>query len=68
MFRLLNFWYFSDLAHDKRGKDKGAKNVQVMSSKAKGKDRLTGRARRSVTAKHNGLLAKVIQPSERFST
>ncbi|XP_023140519.2 coiled-coil domain-containing protein 9B isoform X2 [Amphiprion ocellaris] len=32
--------------HDKRGKDKGAKNVLVMSSKAKGKDRLTGRARR----------------------
>ncbi|XP_071354351.1 coiled-coil domain-containing protein 9B isoform X3 [Trachinotus anak] len=31
--------------HEKRGKDKGAKNVLVMSSKAKGKDRLTGRAR-----------------------
>ncbi|XP_054894515.1 coiled-coil domain-containing protein 9B isoform X2 [Poeciliopsis prolifica] len=32
--------------HDKRGKDKAAKNVLVMSSKATGKDRLTGRARR----------------------
>ncbi|XP_029349674.1 coiled-coil domain-containing protein 9B isoform X2 [Echeneis naucrates] len=32
--------------HEKRGKEKGAKNVLVMSSKAKGKDRLTGRARR----------------------
>uniref|UniRef100_A0A3Q3LPX4 Coiled-coil domain containing 9B n=1 Tax=Mastacembelus armatus TaxID=205130 RepID=A0A3Q3LPX4_9TELE len=32
--------------HEKRGKDKGVKNVLVMSSKAKGKDRLTGRARR----------------------
>ncbi|XP_026212610.1 coiled-coil domain-containing protein 9B isoform X2 [Anabas testudineus] len=32
--------------HEKRGKDKGTKNVLVMSSKAKGKDRLTGRARR----------------------
>ncbi|XP_017266001.1 coiled-coil domain-containing protein 9B isoform X2 [Kryptolebias marmoratus] len=32
--------------HGKRGKDKAAKNVLVMSSKAKGKDRLTGRARR----------------------
>ncbi|XP_060918545.1 coiled-coil domain-containing protein 9B isoform X3 [Labrus mixtus] len=32
--------------HDKRGKDKGAKNVPAMSSKAKGIDRLTGRARR----------------------
>ncbi|XP_047183178.1 coiled-coil domain-containing protein 9B isoform X3 [Scophthalmus maximus] len=32
--------------HEKRGKDKGNKNVLVMSSKAKGKDRLTGRARR----------------------
>uniref|UniRef100_A0A3B3I4V0 Coiled-coil domain containing 9B n=1 Tax=Oryzias latipes TaxID=8090 RepID=A0A3B3I4V0_ORYLA len=32
--------------HEKRGKDKTAKNVLVMSSKAKGKDRLTGRARR----------------------
>ncbi|XP_049596301.1 coiled-coil domain-containing protein 9B isoform X3 [Syngnathus scovelli] len=32
--------------HEKRGKDKSSKNVQVMSSNAKGKDRLTGRARR----------------------
>ncbi|XP_038150411.1 coiled-coil domain-containing protein 9B isoform X1 [Cyprinodon tularosa] len=32
--------------HDRRGKDKAAKHVLVMSSKAKGKDRLTGRARR----------------------
>ncbi|XP_070835166.1 coiled-coil domain-containing protein 9B isoform X2 [Chaetodon trifascialis] len=32
--------------YEKRGKDKGAKNVLVMSSKAKGIDRLTGRARR----------------------
>ncbi|XP_051243945.1 coiled-coil domain-containing protein 9B isoform X2 [Dicentrarchus labrax] len=32
--------------HEKRGKDKGTKNVLVMSSKAKGIDRLTGRARR----------------------
>ncbi|XP_041810151.1 coiled-coil domain-containing protein 9B [Chelmon rostratus] len=32
--------------HEKRGRDKGAKNVLVMSSKAKGIDRLTGRARR----------------------
>ncbi|KAM6969694.1 coiled-coil domain-containing protein 9B [Tautogolabrus adspersus] len=32
--------------HDKRSKDKGAKNVPAMSSKAKGIDRLTGRARR----------------------
>lgn len=39
--------------HGKRGKDKAAKNVLVMSSNAKGKDRLTGRARRSVTAQHN---------------
>ncbi|XP_008397692.1 uncharacterized protein C15orf52 homolog isoform X2 [Poecilia reticulata] len=36
----------SSKGHDKRGKDKAAKNVLVMSSKAKGKDRLTGRARR----------------------
>lgn len=41
----------SVLGHEKQGKDKGAKNVLVMSSKAKGIDRLTGRARRSVTAK-----------------
>uniref|UniRef100_A0A1A7WFI3 Chromosome 15 open reading frame 52 n=1 Tax=Iconisemion striatum TaxID=60296 RepID=A0A1A7WFI3_9TELE len=32
--------------HGRRGKDKAAKNLLVMSSKAKGKDRLTGRARR----------------------
>ncbi|KAM9354875.1 coiled-coil domain-containing protein 9B [Pholidichthys leucotaenia] len=32
--------------HDKKGKDKAAKNALVTSSKAKGKDRLTGRARR----------------------
>ncbi|KAF3844720.1 hypothetical protein F7725_007883 [Dissostichus mawsoni] len=36
----------SRAGHEKRGKDKGAKNVQVISSKAKGIDRLTGRARR----------------------
>ncbi|XP_068608487.1 coiled-coil domain-containing protein 9B [Brachionichthys hirsutus] len=36
----------SRTGHDKRSKVKGAKNVQVMSSKAKGIDRLTGRARR----------------------
>ncbi|XP_029316087.1 coiled-coil domain-containing protein 9B isoform X2 [Cottoperca gobio] len=36
----------SRAGQEKRGKDKGAKNVLVMSSKAKGIDRLTGRARR----------------------
>ncbi|XP_054470552.1 coiled-coil domain-containing protein 9B [Anoplopoma fimbria] len=36
----------SRAGQEKRGKDKGAKDVQVMSSKAKGIDRLTGRARR----------------------
>ncbi|XP_068194665.1 coiled-coil domain-containing protein 9B isoform X1 [Antennarius striatus] len=36
----------SRTGQERRGKDKGAKNVQVMSSKAKGIDRLTGRARR----------------------
>ncbi|KAM6916879.1 coiled-coil domain-containing protein 9B isoform 2-T3 [Lycodopsis pacificus] len=36
----------SRAGHEKRGKDKGAKDVLVMSSKAKGIDRLTGRARR----------------------
>lgn len=62
------------LGHEKRGKDKGNKNVLVMSSKAKGKDRLTGRARRSVTAKHDlvwhstkkthRLILNLIQPSK----
>ncbi|TNN87149.1 putative protein C15orf52 [Liparis tanakae] len=36
----------SQAGHEKRGKDKEAKDVLVMSSKAKGIDRLTGRARR----------------------
>lgn len=49
--RDLTFRCSSVPGHEKRGKDKGAKNVLVMSSKAKGIDRLTGRARRSVTTK-----------------
>ncbi|KAK9533512.1 hypothetical protein VZT92_008624 [Zoarces viviparus] len=36
----------SRAGHEKRGKDKGAKDVLVMGSKAKGIARLTGRARR----------------------
>lgn len=59
----------SVLGHEKQGKDKGAKNVLVMSSKAKGIDRLTGRARRSVTAKpqlyhqHNSMMLMLIVSS-----
>ncbi|CAG10706.1 unnamed protein product, partial [Tetraodon nigroviridis] len=37
------------IQEEKRGKDKKAKNVPAMSSKAKGIDRLTGRARRLLT-------------------
>lgn len=60
---VVNLLYLSVLGHEKRGKDKGAKNVLVMSSKAKGKDRLTGRARRSVTAKHlSSLVLHTQQP------
>lgn len=66
----LTFNNSSVLGHEKQGKDKGAKNVLVMSSKAKGIDRLTGRARRSVTAKpqlhqcrtHNSMMLLLIQP------
>lgn len=59
----------SVLGHEKPGKDKGAKNVLVMSSKAKGIDRLTGRARRSVTAKpqrhqqHNSMMLLLMKSS-----
>lgn len=67
----LTFNNSSVLGHEKQGKDKGARNVLVMSSKAKGIDRLTGRARRSVTAKpqlhqcrsHNSMMLLLIQPS-----
>lgn len=51
LYLLLNLTNPSVLGHEKQGKDKGAKNVLVMGSKAKGIDRLTGRARRSVTVK-----------------
>ncbi|KAI4803660.1 hypothetical protein KUCAC02_025323 [Chaenocephalus aceratus] len=44
----------SRAGHEKRGKDKGAKNVQVISSKAKGIERLTGRARRSMAGNEDG--------------
>ncbi|XP_077411454.1 coiled-coil domain-containing protein 9B isoform X3 [Vanacampus margaritifer] len=52
--------------HEKRGKDKSTKNVQVMSSNAKGKDRLTGRARRWEDQEEGGDLQTPDAPLEEF--
>lgn len=52
----------SVIGQEKRGKDKRAKNVPAMSSKAKGIDRLTGRARRSVTMKYQHLSGLMFVP------
>ncbi|XP_061699781.1 coiled-coil domain-containing protein 9 isoform X2 [Syngnathoides biaculeatus] len=52
--------------HEKRGKDKSTRNVQVMSSNAKGKDRLTGRARRWQAQEEEDNLQTSDTPLEEF--